>query len=110
MLLKELIDSLFLSNAVAMAGAEGNVDGFDNIENAVFVFDAEPRNKEIHKRMEKVINKGYRICIWPEQISTVGKDINEMYLNGMSNVEDIIRANTFKGLEATFRLQKWRRT
>jgi len=104
------IDSLFLSNAVAMAGAEGNVDGFDNIENAVFVFDAEPRNKEIHKRMEKVINKGYRICIWPEQTSTVGKDINEMYLNGMSNVEDIIRDNTFKGLEATFRLQKWRRT
>jgi len=102
------IDSLFLSNAVAMAGADGNVSAFENLDNAVFVFDAEPRNKEIHKRMEKIINNGYKICIWPESVP--GKDINEMYLNGMTNIEDTIKKNSYKGLEAKLIFQKWRKT
>lgn len=102
------IDSLFLSNAVAMAGADGNISAFENLENAVFVFDAEPRNKEIHKRMEKVIQQGYKICIWPD--NTKGKDINEMILNGNTDVENVIKNNTYKGLEANLRLQRWRKT
>lgn len=102
------IDSLFLSNAVAMAGADGNVSAFEKLENAVFVFDAEPRNKEIHKRMEKVIQQGYNICIWPDNVK--GKDINEMILNGATDVEQVIKDNTFKGLEANLRLQRWRKT
>jgi transcription elongation factor Elf1 len=102
------IDSLFLSNAVAMVGADGNVDALENLDNAIFVFDAEPRNKEIHKRMEKVIQRGHNICIWPDNVP--GKDINEMYLNGMRNFEEIISQNTYKGLEANLKLQRWRKT
>ena len=102
------IDSLFLSNAVAMAGADGNVSAFENLDNAVFVFDAEPRNKEIHQRMEKVIKQGYKICIWPDNVK--GKDINEMVLNGTTDVENVIKNNVYKGLEANLRLQRWRKT
>jgi len=102
------IDSLFLNNAVAMAGADGNVDGLDNIENATFVFDAETRNLEITKRMEKLIRKGYKVCIWPHNVP--GKDINEMWLNGMRNIEQTIKENTFSGLEGQLRLAAWRKT
>jgi transcription elongation factor Elf1 len=102
------IDSMFLSNAVAMAGADGNVSAFENMDNAVFVFDAEPRNKEIHQRMERVIRQGYKICIWPDNMK--GKDINEMILNGVTDVEQVIKDNTYKGLEANLRLQRWRKT
>jgi len=102
------IDSMFLSNAVAMAGADGNVSAFENMDNAVFVFDAEPRNKEIHQRMERVIRQGYKICIWPDNMK--GKDINEMVLNGVTDVEQVIKDNTYKGLEANLRLQRWRKT
>ena len=101
------IDSLFLSNAVAMVGADGNVDAFENIENAVFVFDAEPRNKEIHKRMEKIIQRGHKICIWPSDVP--GKDINEMYLNGLHDVEKVIENNTYKGLQAELKFAAWRK-
>ena len=101
------IDSLFLSNAVAMAGADGNVNGLKRTENAIFVFDAEPRNKEIHKRIERLIKAGHRVCIWPSKVP--GKDINEMILNGMNNVEEVIRENTYKGLEASLRLTAWRK-
>jgi hypothetical protein len=38
-----------------------------------------------------------------------GKDINEMVLNGISNVEEVIRENTYKGLQATLKLASWRK-
>lgn len=101
------IDSFFLENAVAMAGAEGNSNGVKNPENAVFVFDSEPRNKEIHKRMEKVIKQGHKICIWPSDVP--GKDINEMYLNGLHDVEKVIENNTYKGLQAELKFAAWRK-
>lgn len=106
--LEGAIDSLFLPNAIAMAGADGNVNGLKNVENAVFVFDAEPRNKEIHKRIEKIIRAGHSVCIWPSNID--GKDVNEMVLNGVTNIEEIIRKNTYKGLEANLKLMSWRKT
>lgn len=100
------IDSFFLENAVAMAGAEGTTKGVNNVENAVFVFDAEPRNKEIHKRMQKVIKNGYKLCIWPSDVP--GKDINEMFLSGV-NPEKIIEENTYSGLQAELKFAEWRK-
>lgn len=101
------LDSMFLSNAVAMAGAEGSTAALENMNNAIFVFDAEPRNKEIHKRMEKIIRDGHRICIWPSDVPA--KDINEMVLLGKNDVEQTILNNTFKGLEASLKLTLWRK-
>lgn len=102
------IDSLFLNNAVAMAGADGNVSGLKNIENATFVFDAEPRNLEITKRMEKLLRKGYKVCIWPHNVPA--KDINEMWLKGKRDIEKTIKENAFSGLEGQLRLTAWRKT
>ena len=102
------IDSLFLQNAVAMAGADGNDSGLSKLENAIFVFDNEPRNKEIHKRIEKLISKGRSICIWPSSIQQ--KDINDMFLAGNKDIENIIRNNTYKGLNASLKLVEWRKT
>ena len=98
------IDSMFLSNAIAMNGAEGN--GNSANENGVYVFDAEPRNKEINGRMEKVIKNGHKICIWPTDVP--GKDINEMFLAGV-NPEKIIEENTYQGLQAELKFAAWRK-
>ena len=57
-------DSLFIDNAIAMAGADIDWKLIDN-KDAVFVFDNERRNPEIIKRMSKVIDKGYEVVIWP---------------------------------------------
>jgi hypothetical protein len=103
------IDSLFLSNAVAMAGADGNVTGLENLDNAVFVFDNEPRNKEIVRRMEKMIDRGYNVCIWPSKLEH--KDVNDMILAGMTcaDVELMIDQNTYKGLSGRLTLAEWRK-
>jgi hypothetical protein len=99
------LDSLFLNNAIAMAGADGNTHFLP--ANGVFVFDNEPRNKEIHKRIEKLIRDGKSVCIWPSNIQQ--KDINDMILAGLQNIEKIIDANTFTGLEAKLKLMSWRK-
>ncbi len=102
------IDSLFLENSIAMAGADGNTSGLSNLNNAVFVFDNEKRNKEIHKQIEKLIREGRSVCIWPDAIEQ--KDLNDMYLSGMVNLKDIIDSNVYKGLEASLKLMSWRKT
>lgn len=101
------LDSMFLDNAIAMAGADGNTASLKNIQNAVFVYDNEPRNAEIHKRVEKAIAQGHRICVWPSYIEQ--KDINAMVLGGITNVQEIISRHTFKGLSASLQLQQWRK-
>ena len=101
-------DCMFLKNAVAMAGADGNTNALSSKENAVFVFDAEPRNKEIHKRMVKIINDGYKIVIWPSDVP--GKDINEMVLNGHRDIEGTLRNNVYRGLEAKMKLNYWKKS
>jgi transcription elongation factor Elf1 len=103
------IDSLFIDNAVAMAGADGNAKGLENTENAVFVFDNEPRNKEIVSRMERCIDKGYNICIWPEKV--LDKDINDVILSGATpaDIKQMIDDNTYRGLEGKLQLSYWKK-
>jgi hypothetical protein len=104
------IDSLFLPNAIAVGGADfSKLDQEVRKDKCVIVFDNEPRNPEIVKRMKKIIAAGYKICIWPETIKE--KDINDMILEGKDSVEivNLINKNTFSGLQATASLNEWKR-
>ena len=71
------------------------------------VFDNEPRNGELVKKMGQVIEDGFTICLWPKTIGQ--KDINDMILNGLSAkiVEDTINKNKFSGLSAKMALSDW---
>ena len=72
------LDSLFLDNCIAMAGAD-----FNNFEgDLIIIFDNEPRNKEICKQIEKAISQGRNVVIWPDTVKE--KDINDMILAGYS--------------------------
>lgn len=99
-------DAMFLSNSVAMVGADARIEALENIGNAVFVHDAERRNKEIVERMSKLLDKGYKVCIWPTNVPD--KDINAMFLKGVSNVQQIIDNNTFEGLYGQLKLKEWK--
>jgi transcription elongation factor Elf1 len=103
------IDSLFLSNAVAMAGADNNTNGLENTDKAIFVYDNEPRNAEIVRRMEKALDAGHKVCIWPKNL--LDKDINDIVLSGIkpADVQLIIDQNTYSGLEGKLQLSEWRR-
>ena len=99
------LDSLFLDNCIAVAGADvPNLDCDFTV-----VFDNEPRNKELLKQVEKAINRGHKICLWPEGMEY--KDINDMILGGYTKEEihDLIKHNTYQGTTATLWFTKWRK-
>lgn len=98
-------DSLFLSNAIAMCGSDVTMDDL-KFSNIVYVLDNEPRNKEIVGKYEKLIAAGNSIVIWPSTINE--KDLNDMTLSG-HNVQNVVECNTFKGLEATIKLNAWKK-
>ena len=102
------IDSLFIDNCIAAAGADIHMS-FVSHNNVVFVFDNEPRNKEIINRMYKAIDKNFEIVIWPNHIKE--KDINDMILSGKSkqDIQYIINQNTYSGLSALTQLNIYKR-
>ena len=99
------LDSLFLDNCIAVAGAD-----FSNMEgDLTVIYDNEPRNKEINKQIEKTINQGKSVCMWPDNMMC--KDINDMIIDGYSKeqIQEIITNNTFSGVAAKLRFAEWRR-
>ena len=96
-------DSLLLRNCVAMAGADVSLSGILG-DNLVYVYDNEPRNTQITSRIQKQINHGNSVVIWPSDLKH--KDINDAHLNGVDVVE-MVKNNTFSGLEAKLKFTKW---
>jgi hypothetical protein len=75
-------------------------------ENTVYIFDNQPRNKQLIKQIKGMITRGHTVCIWPNTL--YGKDINDMVKIGY-DVEKIIHNNSYKGLEAELKLTIWRK-
>jgi hypothetical protein len=100
-------DSMFLPNGIA-SGDSALTNCAANIEadDLVLVWDNEPRNKEIVALLGDAIDKNYKVVIWPTGL--VGKDINEMVLNG-TDVSDIIDSRVFSGAAARVEFIKWKR-
>jgi hypothetical protein len=88
-----------------MCGSDVDIGTF-NWSDYIYVFDNEPRNREIVNRIEKTINRGDKVIIWPTSIEQ--KDINDMVLTGL-NVMDVLKSNTYTGLEAKIKFNNWKK-
>jgi len=98
-------DSTFIRNAIAMCGADADVDRW-GISNRVWIYDNEPRNNEIVRRIGRTIDNGDSVVIWPSNIDD--KDINDMVISG-HDVQKIVECNTYSGLEAKLKFNTWKK-
>ena len=98
-------DSTFINNSVALCGSDGDL-GYFKGSDVILVYDNEPRNREIVNRISKCITRGERVVIWPNGI--IEKDINDMVLSGL-NVMDVLKSNTYSGLEAKIKFNNWKK-
>ena len=98
-------DSTFLLNSIAMCGADSDVRKW-GVSTPVWVYDNEPRSKEITTRISQTIAKGDSVVIWPSNVHE--KDINDMVLAG-HDVQSIVESNTYDGLEAHLKFTTWKR-
>ena len=98
-------DSTLIRNAIAMCGADLDISRW-GISNPVWIYDNEPRNREITNRIAKTIDAGDSVVIWPESIDD--KDINDMVMSGL-DVQSVIESNTYSGLEAKLKFTTWKK-
>jgi transcription elongation factor Elf1 len=105
------IDSLFIPNGIAVSGSSFDTPTIRSLlANATIVMDNEPRNKEIVNQLDKYIELGYSVVMYPDYIEE--KDINDMVKAGRSPAEilDLINTNTFTGMEAKLKFANWRKS
>lgn len=105
------IDSLFLPNSIAVVGT-----GFNKLDlleyskdNMTIIVDNQPRNKEVCKVIENLIDQNYNIVIWPQSLKE--KDINDIVKAGKTpaSVKAMIDKHTFRGLQARANFYAWKR-
>ena len=98
-------DATLVQNAVAMCGSDIDLRTF-GWSDYIYVYDNEPRNREIVNRISKTINRGEKVIIWPTSIEH--KDINDMVLGGQ-NIMNVLESNTYSGLKAKIKFNNWKR-
>ena len=98
-------DSTFVENSVAMCGSDIDIGTF-GWSNYIWIYDNEPRNREIVNRISKTIDRGDKVIIWPTKVED--KDINDMVLSG-HNIMPILESNTYSGLEAQVQFNNWKK-
>ena len=98
-------DSTFIRNSIAMCGADADVNRW-GISNPIWIYDNEPRNTEIVKRIQTSISSKQTVVIWPSNVPE--KDINDMVMSG-HDVQKIVEENIYSGLEATIKFNNWKK-
>ena len=98
-------DATLVQNGVAMCGSDLDIRTF-GWSDCIYVYDNEPRNREIVNRIDKTINGGYKVVIWPKSI--VEKDINDMVLGG-HKIMSVLESNTYSGLQAKVKFNNWKK-
>ena len=97
-------DSFFLENSVAMCGSDVDIRSF-NWSDYIWVYDNEPRSKQITDKLSKSIDSGDKVVIWPSHIEE--KDLNDMANSGV-NVKSVVQSNVYQGLKAKLQLSNWK--
>ena len=98
-------DATLVQNGVAMCGSDLDIRSF-GWSDCIYVYDNEPRNREIVNRIDKTISGGYKVVIWPTSI--VEKDINDMVLGG-HKIMSVLESNTYSGLQAKVKFNNWKK-
>ena len=97
-------DSCFLENSVAMCGSDVDIRSF-GWSDYIWVYDNEPRSRQITDKISKSIDAGDKVVIWPSAIKQ--KDLNDMVVSGI-NVKSVIQSNVYQGLKGKLQLSNWK--
>ena len=87
-----------------MAGSDIDIRTF-GWSDYIWVYDNEPRNRQITDKLSQSIDRGEKVVVWPKHIRN--KDLNDM-VNAGVNVKDVIQSNVYQGLKAKLQLSNWK--
>ena len=98
------IDSFFVKNCIALCGSNDLDNKYSTL--ATVILDNEPRNVQIVNKLQKYIERGFRVVIWPDHIKQ--KDINEMIMSNI-DVNEIVLSNSFEKMTAKIKFNNWKK-
>ena len=98
-------DASLVENSIAMCGADVDI-GSLGWSDYIWVYDNEPRSREITDRIRKTLDRGDKVVIWPTSIEE--KDVNDMILGG-HQVMNMLNSNTYSGLKAKIKFNNWKK-
>ena len=102
------IDSLFLPNCIAVSGSHYDEPLIERLKDSIVIVpDNERRNKSVVQSVGKMIDNGFKVCLWPDDV--VFKDINDAIIQGYSSQQlvEIINNNTVSGLTGKVKFKLW---
>jgi hypothetical protein len=107
-------DAMFIDNAIAVGGVTQfmNVEKLLEVEKEklVIIPDNERHSKEVCHVIAGLIDKDYRVVLFPETMS--GKDINDMVMNHKLSCDELKRlidGFTYTGIRASLEFSNWRK-
>lgn len=100
------LDSLMIPNCIAMSGISTALPkGIDEVR---FIFDNEPRARDVIKNMRKKLRSGYKVVILPERIQY--KDLNDMIVKGgmdSTKIISLLEDNLYEKDAGLLKLEEW---
>lgn len=103
-------DSMFVKNSCAVDGADFNkMSQIVPKSQLIVVFDNQPRNGQLLKRIDRVADSGYTMFVWPDNYA---KDINQNVIDGKlspSAVDTFIDEHSYSGLSLKLKLADWKK-
>ena len=106
-----IFDSFFVPNCIAVSGSDFlKIEGMFIKEKCTIIPDFQPRNPQIVKNINRLMERGFNVCLFPCYM--IGKDINEFVLNGFSveEIKQLIDNHTYSGLRLRAELSIWKKT
>lgn len=100
-----ILDSFFVDNCLAVLGSDLSMDLLKPLD-PILIYDNEPRNEHIVRKMANAIDKGFRLVIHDKNMPY--KDLNDMHLNGI-DIENYLYDKIYTGLVAKLKLTDWRK-
>lgn len=103
-------DSMNVENSVAPGGTDlARALAFLPEEQTTLVFDNQPRNKQIVKRVEYYCKQDRSLVIWPS--TWAYKDINNAVVAGLTTDEvmEILKRNTYRGPALKLAIRDWKK-
>jgi len=110
------IDAMFVKNGIANCGITKKGREFNDFQrkqiesfwmcDIVWVLDSQWIDNTSLEATEKMIEKGYKVFIWPKELGTKVKDINELCMKKQLDEfpQKILQKYTFEGLSAQMEL------
>ena len=108
------IDSLFLPNCLAMAGASLGDLSFLNKEKTTIILDNESRSNTIPNLMNMYLRNDWKVVVWKTHWigddNDTFKDINDLIILGRSPAQilEMINKNTYSGLRGEWEVSNWK--